>query len=88
MRCTARVKSQFRKGYTYADKLMPCHILDHNKEACGIEDKCVSCYNEQNGTDHSEKEFSRLAKEVRFRRFYRVDRPKGVEEMKQEAMDR
>ena len=36
--------------------------------------------------EHSEKEFSRLAKEVRFRRFNRVDRPKGIEDMKDEAM--
>ena len=81
-RCTARVTSQSCKGYSYADKLMPCHILDNNKKACGIEDKCVSCFNLSNRTDHYEKEFSNLAKEVRYRRFNRVDKPKGVDEMK------
>ena len=55
-RCTARTKSEFCKGYTFADKLMPCHIMDKQKKACGIEDKCVSCYNSQNKTNFTEKE--------------------------------
>ena len=47
----------------------------------------MNCYNESNGTKHDEKEFSQLAKVIRYRRFNRVDKPKGVEDMKKEAMD-
>ena len=49
---------------------------DGKLRANGIEEKCVACYNEQNGTNFKEKEFESMAREVRYRTFNRVDKAK------------
>ena len=76
-RCTARNKSNFCKDYTYGNRLMPCRVMVKDQftgkeRAVGIEEKCVNCYNEHNGTNIKDKVFERMAKEARYKTFNRV----------------
>ena len=80
--CTAKNKSKFCRGYTYANRLMPCRTYNKDKKAVGIENKCDCCYHFNGSTSYGEEEYNAIAKKVRHRRFNRVDELKGVDEMK------
>ena len=83
-KCTAKEKSKFCRGYSYPDKLMPCHTRDCNGKAIGIEDKCDKCYNLKERTDYSMEDYAELAKQVRHRAWFKTDRPMSLQEMKKE----
>ena len=76
MKCTARQKSKFCKGYCHPSQLMPCQLKDANDQPCGIEDMCVHCYNGKNGADYTDNASVLIAKEVCYRRFNRTMSPK------------
>ena len=85
--CTALNKCPECKGKSYATKLLPERIMRKNQwtgqeEAVGIEESCVNCYNRNHGTEYRDKQFEKLAKEIRFKIFNRVNKEIDINEMK------
>ena len=81
-KCTATEKSRFCRGYSYLDKLMPCHTKDGNGNCVGIQDKCDMCYNEKEQTNYAWEDYAEMAKQVRHKKWFKTYRPVSLQEMK------
>ena len=64
---------------------MPCRTYNKENKAVGIEDKCDCCYNFNESTNHGEEEYIQMARNERYKKWNRTERPKTPWEIKKEV---